>query len=200
MRQIIILLITTLTFNAFGQIDYLNPKVVNKSNKFEKTGNDTIPQVTDVNSNTSDRKPAYYINGKYINETIIKTINPQLIDSIHIVKKDVEIEGNQYYGLIYILLKKDYTPKLISQDLKLKYTNLINAPSIFMIDNEIISEDYNKCIVDEKYILKIIVEKVVIKEESLQVNIIRLLTKTEANIRKSKEISIRGKEDIMLEK
>jgi len=64
-----------------------------------------------------------------------------------------------------------------------------------MIDNEIISGEYNKYIVDEKYILKIIVEKIENKEENLQVNIVRLLTKTEENIKKSKQIWIRGTEE-----
>lgn len=201
MRQIIILVITTLTINAFGQVDNLKTKIVNNSNQFEKIGNDTTLQVSYVNPNVSDRKPAYYINGKYINETILKTINPQLIDSINIVKRDVEIDGKNYYGQIYIQLKKDYNPKLISlADLKLKYTNRTNAASIFMIDNEIISGDYSKYIIDENYILKIVVEKIDNNEENLQVNIIRLLTKTEENIKKSKQIWIRGTEELMLEK
>lgn len=55
-------------------------------------------------------------------------------------------------------------------------------------------------IVDENYILKIIIEKIDNKEENLQVNIIRLLTKTEENIKKSKQIWIRGTKELMLEK
>jgi len=201
MRQILILVITALTINAFGQIENLNAKIVNNSNQFAKIENDTILQVSYVNSNVSDKKPACYINGKYINETILKTINPQLIDSINVVKRDVDIDGKSYYGQIYIQLKKNYNPKLISlADLKLKYTNLTNTSSIFMLDNEIISGDYSKYILDENYILKIIIEKIDNKEDNLQVNIIRLLTKTEENIKKSKQIWIRGTEELMLEK
>ena len=201
MRQILLLVITTLTINAFGQIENLKAKIVNNSNQFEKIGNDTILQVSYVNHSDSDRKPAYYINGKYMNATILKTINPQLIDSINVVKHDVEIDGKNYSGQIHIQLKKDYNPKIISlADLKLKYTNVKNAASIFMIDNEIISGDYSKYIVDENYILNITVEKIDHKKENLQVNIIRLLTKTEANIKKSKQIWLRGKEELTFEK
>ena len=196
MRRIIILIITTLAINAFGQIYDLKTKIPYNSNKFYKTGNDTIPHVSYVMPNGSDRKPAFYINGKYINNFLLKTINPQLIDSMNVVKRDIEIDGKKYYGQIYIQMKKDYNPKLISlTGLKLKYTNLTNTPTIFMIDNEIISGDYNKYIVDEKYILKIIVEKVENRKENLQVNIVRLLTKTEENIKKSKQIWIRGTEE-----
>ena len=82
-------------------------------------------------------------------------------------------------------------------DLKLKYTNLKNASSLFMINDEFISGDYSKYIVDEKYILKIIVEKIICKEDNLQINIVRLLTKTDENIKKSKEIRIRGAEELV---
>jgi len=187
--------------NAFGQIDNLNAKVVFNPNKFEKIGEDTIPQISYASPNVSDRIPAYYINRKYINGIILKTLNPQLIDSINVVKRDTEIDGKKYYGQIYIQLKKDYYPKLITlTDLKLKFTKPTSTPSIFMLDNEIISGDYSKYIVDENYILKIIIEKIDNKEENLQVNIIRLLTKTEENIKKSKQIWIRGTEELLLEK
>lgn len=196
MRRIIIVVFTALSINAFGQTDNLKTKIVADSNKLEYAGNDTIPQVSFVNQNSTERNPAYYINGKYVNGTIIKTINPRLIDSIRVEKQDVEIGGKKYYGQIYIRLKEGYQPKAISlTDLKLKYTNLANAPSIFMIDDEIISGDYSEYIVDEKYILKIMVEKVVDKEANLQVNMVRLLTKSEENIKKSKEIRIRGREE-----
>jgi hypothetical protein len=66
MRQILILVITALTINAFGQIESLNAKIVNNSNQFAKIVNDSILQVSYVNSNVSDKKPACYINGKYI--------------------------------------------------------------------------------------------------------------------------------------
>ena len=201
MSRIIVLVITILTLNAFGQNDSLKTKIEYNSNKFEKNANDTIPQVSYVNPKVSDKNPAYYINGKYINESILKTINPQLIDSINVVKRDVEINGKNYSGQIHIQLKKYYNPKIISLvDLKLKYTNVTNAASIFMIDNEIISGDYSKYIVDVNYILNITVEKIDNKEENLQVNIIRLLTKTEANIKKSKQIWLRGKEELTFEK
>lgn len=193
MRRILMLVITTLTMNAFGQIDNLNAKVVFNPNKLEKSGEDTIPQISYVSPNVSGRFPAYYINRKYVGGIILKTLNPQLIDSVNVVKRDIEIDGKKYYGQIYIRLKTNYHPKLISlADLKLKYINLTNTPSIFMIDNEIINGDYSKCIVDENYILKIIVEKIDHKEENLQVNMIRLLTKTEENIKKSKQIWLRG--------
>lgn len=184
--------------NAFGQIDGLNTKVSPHPEKFEKKGNDSILQVSYVNADDSVRKPIYYINGKLISHIILKTINPQFIDKINVVKRDTVIDGKNYYGEIHIQLKKDYKPQFISlADLKLRYTRQANASSIFMIDDEIISGDYRKYIVDENYILKIIVERIDVNEENLQVNVIRLLTKTEENIKKSKQIWIRGTSDLV---
>ena len=77
-------------------------------------------------------------------------------------------------------------------DLKSKYTNLKNTPTIFMIDNEIINGDYDKYIVDENYLLRISIETIENRKEKLHFNLIQILTKTEENIRKSKEIIIRG--------
>jgi hypothetical protein len=61
-----------------------------------------------------------------------------------------------------------------------------------MIDNEIINGDYDKCLVDENYLLRISIEKIENRKEKLHFNLIQILTKTEENIRKSKEIRIRG--------
>jgi hypothetical protein len=200
MRRIILIAITLLTIHAYGQIDNIKANNVYFSNKFENEGNDTIPEVSYVNSTGSDRSPAHYINGKLVNETVLKTINPLLIDSVNVVKQDIEIEGKKYFGRIHIQMKKDYNPKLISlTDLKLKYTNLTNDSSVFMINDEFISGNYSKYIVDENYILKIIVEKISNKEENLHVNIVRLLTRTEENIIKSKEIILRAAVELLQE-
>jgi hypothetical protein len=61
-----------------------------------------------------------------------------------------------------------------------------------MIDNEIINGNYDKCIVDENYLLRISIEKIKNRKEKLHFNLIQILTMTEENIRKSKEIRIRG--------
>ena len=123
----------------------------------------------------------------------MKTLNPNAIDNIRVEKQEIEVETQKYYGQIFINTKGDYRPILISlSDLKSKYINLKNTPTIFMIDNEIINGDYDKCIVDENYLLRISIEKVENRKEKLHFNLIQILTKSEENIKKSKEIRIRG--------
>lgn len=196
MKRIILIVIAFLTIQAYGQLSGKVDQII-RSNKVENTVNDTIPLVSYVSPNM----PAYYLNGKFVSDATIRTISSNQIDNLNVDGHEIVVEGKKYGGRIYFQTKKDYHPKLISlTDLKLKYTNLTNAPCLFMIENGFVSGDYNKCLVDEKFILQISVEKINLAEENLQVNVIRLLTRTEANIRKSNEIMIRGEEDITLAK
>ena len=82
----------------------------------------------------------------------------------------------------------------------MKYTNIKDNSTIFKIDDEVINADYENNLVDENYILKIIVEKFENKNEKLNVNFINLITKSEENIKKSKEIRIRGKDEFAINK
>ena len=154
---------------------------------------DTIPLVEYVKAENFEKQPAFYINGKLSAYTILSTIDPMVIDSLYIEKNEIEIEGKRYYGQIYIKLKKEYTPNILSlNDLMLKYTNLKNEFTIFMLDDNIIKGDFDQYFVDEKYILKIILDTVEIEKGKTQVNLVRLLTKSKENIEKSGEIRIRG--------
>jgi hypothetical protein len=200
MKRIILMAIAFLTIQAYGQLSGKAEPLQN-SKKVENTVNDTIPLISYVSQTENDRKPAFYLNGKFVSDAMMKTINSNQIDNLNVDGHEIVVEGKKYGGRIYFQMKKGYHPKLISlADLKLKYTNLTNAPCLFMIDNEFVSGDYNKCLVDEKFILQISVEKINHAEENLQLNVIRLLTRTEANVKKSNEIMIRGTEDITLAK
>jgi len=181
------------TLNVYGQIKDLKVPLVERTNTQIVSQNDTVLKVLYVNSNKTERSPAYYLNGQFVNESILKTLNPNAIDNIRVEKQEIKVETQKYYGQIFINTKGNYRPMLISlNDLKSKYTNLKNTPTIFMIDNEIINGDYDKYIVDENYLLRISIETIENRKEKLHFNLIQILTKTEENIRKSKEIIIRG--------
>jgi len=199
MRFILLFIISILTLSANGQNELSKASRGNKAagvffrdSIVSKNTADTIPTVEYDNTKYDGLQPAYYINRKLANSSL-STLDPQSIDSIYVEKKDIEIDNKKYYGQIYIKLKKEYTPKLISlTDLKQKYTNLKNGITVFMIDDKIIKEDYDQYIVDEKYILKILVDTIEMKDEKTTVNVIRLLTRSKENIEKSKIIHIRG--------
>jgi hypothetical protein len=98
-----------------------------------------------------------------------------------------------YYGQIHITTKNSYNPKIISlTELKEKYTNLKSEPTIFIIDGEIITSDYDEYVVDENLLWRIYIDKVENEKENIDLKFIKLLTKSEENLKKPAEIRIRG--------
>jgi len=196
MRHTLILIGSILTFSANRQIEPVN-RNWNDIISVRETVIDTVPMVVYSKTESVVRQPAFYINGKLSSQTRLKTTDPMLIDSIHIEKKEIEIEGKIYYGQVFLKMKREYNPQIISlTDLVEKYTNIKSGHTIFMIDNDFIKDDYDQCLVDEKYLLKIIVDTIEKGKEN--VNVVRLLTKSKENIEKAKEIRIRGLGEIAL--
>ena len=201
MKKTLLIAILFIAINCFGQVksEKVNGlKITNAEISVEK---DTIIKVVYKNQIENNKKPAYFINEKLVNESILKTLNPNEIASVKVEKNEIEINNVKYYGKLIIETKSNYNPKLISlNNLKAKYTNLKENPIIFKIDNEIVNANYDNFMVDEKFILKIIVENYQNKEEKLNLSFVNLITKSEENIKKSKEIIIRGKDEFAINK
>jgi hypothetical protein len=201
MKKLFLISVLLITINILGQIkpEKVNRlKIENQKTVFE---NDTVIKVVYKNEFQNEKKPAYFLNGKLANETILLSINPNDIEKINVEKENIEIENVKYYGKLYIVTKSRYKPKFISlNNLKLKYTNIKENSIIFQVDDEIINVDYDKYLVDENYILSIVVEKFENQNEKLNLNFIKLVTKSVENIKKSKEIRIRGKDETALNK
>ena len=190
-----------LSINSFGQIKAEKVNGLKMTNQVTVSENDTIIKVVYKNEIKNDKKPAYFINGKLANESIIRCINPNEIETVNVEKENIEIENVKYYGKLHIVTKSTYKPKFISlNNLKLKYTNIKENSIIVQIDDEIMNVDYDKYLVDENYILSIVVEKFENQNEKLNLNFIKLVTKSEENMKKSKEIRIRGKDETALNK
>lgn len=186
------LLIIAFTFCSLLTSAQLNvPQVANVNPVVSQ--NDSVIKVSYINRTNAEKSPAYYVNGQFVNESILKSLNPEGIEYIRVEKEEIEVESQKYYGQIFISTKVSYKPKLISlTDLKLKYTKLKNTPAIFMIDNEIVQDDSNKFLVDENYILNISIENIDRAKEKLNFYLIHIFTKSEENIRNSKKIILRG--------
>ncbi len=133
------------------------------------------------------------VNGHPVPNTAVASMPPAMIHSVDVSKNDTIVGGHKYSGVVRIALKDGYTPAFISlTDLKTKYTSLQPGPTVFMLDNQLISGDYDRLMVDEKYILKIEVNRLSDADGRQNVNVVKVLTRSEDNIRKSKEIRIRG--------
>lgn len=156
----------------------------------QEAAKETTLKVVYVDKTNDNGKPAFYINEKFTGSLVL---DPNVIESIRVEKGEVQIGDKKYNGQIFIQTKSNYTPKLSSLlALKDRYTNLANKPAVFMVDGEIVNADYDKFIVDENYVLQVIVDSVKNEKENIDLAVIKLLTKTEENIKKSKEVRIRG--------
>jgi hypothetical protein len=191
MKQLLIFAFTLLSISAFGQsTDHSKGVTVNP------TRDTTLKVIYAENNHHKSHKPvAYYVNDELVGETIFGSLKPDQILSIDVVKQNVVVGGTQYEGKIYIKTKGNYAPKPISLNaLKAKYTNLKEKATIFMVDGALINTDYDKYLVDESYLLRIIVDKLENTKENIDLNLIKILTKTEANIKQVNQIMIRGTE------
>ena len=178
---------------ASSQITPIKTQPIEFERKIVQCPSDSIPQVFYIDRNKSEKETAFYINGQLVNRFFLAGFDGKRIEKVEVKKHELEILGKKYDGQVFIEMKDAYCPRFISlNDLKDKYTKMDQSPVIFFVDDNIISENYKGYLVDENYILKIEVEKIDNREENLQLNVVRLITRKEENIRKSKEIRIRG--------
>ncbi|WP_250593173.1 hypothetical protein [Flavobacterium luminosum] len=185
-------------FVSFGQEKSVKVVGLTITNPETTIQSDSI-KIVYQNETKQNKKPAYFINGKLVNESILRTLNPNEISSVAVEKGEVVINNVTYYGKLKIETKNNYLPKPITlNDLKAKYLKLKEKQTIFKIDDAIINADYNTYVVDENYILKIIIETFENKDEKLKLNIVTLLTKSEKNIKNAKEIIIRGNDEFSI--
>ncbi|WP_299568835.1 hypothetical protein [uncultured Pedobacter sp.] len=142
---------------------------------------------TEKNAN----RAAVFINNKFQH---YGSVNPNAIDSLHVKKGELNINGQNYNGRLQIRTKKGYLPNLSTLDrLRAKYTSLPKGSLLFMIDGKMIQEDYSVYTVDENYIMTLVIDKVANRNENIFFNLIRLFTRSPENIKKS-QLVIRGGE------
>ena len=136
----------------------------------------------------------FFLNGQAFTEHGLEMLDPQDIEGITVKKDSMLVNGHMYTGQIYIDTKKEYQPKLISlNQLKEKYVKLDNeSPTLFMLNDKLIENNYDTFKVDEKHILSIEVQSVNNSQEDININVIKLISKTEENIKKANTIRLKG--------
>lgn len=136
----------------------------------------------------------FFVNGNLVPNLVFRSITPNTLASIDVSKNDTVVSGHTYDGTIRMTLKDGYAPSFVSlTELKKKHTLFMPGPTIFMIDAQFIHGNHDKLMVDEKDILKIEVSRINVSGDSqTAVNVVKLLTRSEENIKKSKEIRLKG--------
>ncbi|WP_257667032.1 hypothetical protein [Parapedobacter tibetensis] len=154
---------------------------------------DTTFKVIHVPQSQKKDGPAFFINGIHVSASVFKTLDRHMIEHLEIIKDTIEIANLSYHGQIYITTKEQYFPKLISlSDLKSKYAPEANGFVIFMIDGQVIKEDYDLYSVDESNLLTIFIDKISNPSEGIDIPLIKVLTKSKKNIDDRNTIRIRG--------
>jgi hypothetical protein len=148
-------------------------------------GLDTIINVINIKKDSTQKMPAFFLDGKYIPASLLSSLktNSNKIKSINIESGLIRIDNIDYSGKVQIVSIDNYLPK---------YTNLNNKPTLFMIDGNLVNEGSSDYIIDAKNILSITVDALNIKDEQIDLALVKILTRSEENIKKSKEIRIRG--------
>ena len=77
-------------------------------------------------------------------------------------------------------------------ELKNKYTNLKGKPVIFVLDGNFVTADYDNYLINENNLLTIIIDSLKTGKEKIELGLIKLLSKTEENIKARNQIIIRG--------
>ena len=174
---------------TFGQ---LTGKVQGLNITKPVTINDTVIKVVYKNNKISKNPPAFFYNGKLIDYSLMSTINPESIASMNVIKKDTIIDSVKYNGKIMIQGKTTNNNNYISlNEFKLKYVSPSENVPVFQIDEDIVVDDYDTYLIDEKYILKVIVTPIDNPKQKVKIDFINLLTKSAKNIEESNQIIIR---------
>ena len=143
MKHILILALLLLTFTTYAQ-----------ENKADRT-----IKVLYVDDSIHTPEPAFFLNGKVVNRAILNAIKTDVIDSVTVMKENIQIDNITYDKQLYIRTKANYQPKLISLNtLKEKYTSLEDKSVVFMLDGNIVKGDSDKYLVDESNVLQIVID------------------------------------------
>jgi hypothetical protein len=191
MKLKLTIIIAFLSVTTFGQ---LTGKVTGLNSTKTDTIKDTVIKVIYKNNiiSRNPQPPAIFFNGKLIDYSLMSTINPESIGTMNVVKKDTIIDSVKYYGRIMIQGKTTNNHNYISlNEFKLKYVSPSENVPVFQIDENIVVDDYDTYLIDEKYILKVIVTTVENSKQKIKFDFINLLTKSAKNIEESNQIIIR---------
>ena len=99
MKALLILVFSLWSTSTFGQAptNKTSGLIINPSKGSER---DTSLKVVYENKGSHINKTAYFLNGKFVSETLLGTLNPIQIDSINVIKGSIQIDNIRYYGQI----------------------------------------------------------------------------------------------------
>lgn len=191
MKKLIILALAIGPTNIFGQTPINKTNDVSKLH--ERIQNDTsVYTLIMVSPGKQAQKTAYFLNDRFIKYSLLVSINPELMESLKVIYKPVEIDSVKYDKQIHLIAKHNYFPKAISlPNLIAKYYPLSfkSDSLIFMIDGNVIHGDYNTYEIDENNLLAVTWDSQN-EGDKIKLQFAKLTTRSEANIKSFKKGNI----------
>ena len=177
---------------AFGQIPFTNTNEAGSKFNDPLKKESSVEVYVIIGPFPKVPKTAYFLNGKFIPYTLLVSSNPEVIDSLNVIDKPIEIDSVKYAKQIRLIAKNNYFPKAISlTKLKDKYFpgRLKNEPVIVTIDGNIIHGDYDTYEIDENNLYAIGLD-IQNTTDKIEFRLLKLTTKSEANIKNFKSGNI----------
>ncbi len=137
----------------------------------------TIDQKVFYADTTHKRKTAWFVDGHFLGNSLTWIVSPQMVESMEVMKEEVEIDGIQYSGQIQIRTK-DGTKFVSLADIRDKYAKSGSKPVLFMVDGKVVNSDYDNYRIDESYISEIFIDHVKNPGGNIDLGVIKVLTKS----------------------
>lgn len=136
-------------------------------------------------------KPILMLNGQEKAFELIKTLNPDKLESFS-VEKRATVDGVQTKDKMIITTKSKRSTSVISlPDLLKKYKIPKSGRMIFSIDGEIVNENVEAMHVDESHLMQITVINLDKVDANGDLVYLKILTRTPENLKKANTIYIR---------
>lgn len=151
--------------------------------------------------NSEKEEAAIFLDSNLVPTNTIKYIPAEEIESVHVDKKNVRINGKSYAGQIHITSNNPTKYDFISLDqIKSDYTDIKKSDVIYMINGEFMKENSATFKLDRHYILTVEVtnssELYNFRKSDTKFDIINILGKTKENLDNKNKILLRGYESI----
>lgn len=135
-----------------------------------------VEYVNTVNKDIS-KEVAFIINGQKFPATIMRTINPEAIKNISVLKESILYPN----GAVEVEIDNKKPIKIVSlQELLQKEAKLKENTNIYYIDDELIEAKSAAYFVDQNNIFRIVIKP--IHSSDMNYNLIKIYTKSDQNI------------------
>jgi len=192
MKKIFLLAFLFVMTKAFGQTPETDSTEPAASRSHIVQNDSSVIVSVVVGEGVPGPKTAYFLNDQLVSRSLLVSTNPELMDKLNVIYKEIQIDGVKYEKQIHLTTKMPYTPKPISlTNLKNKYYPEFpkDQPIVFSIDGNIAHGDNDTYEIDENNLYAITLDQKYTKDD-INLHFIKLTTKSEANIERFKSGNI----------